>query len=96
MGRSTVLDHFEASITSRDHAPVTLTVRIDGQDLREETIGVQAEQLRVCLGVAALRHRAAELLGRGHLGRAGLGLYGGSSPWLWYGRGGVCGSRRVG
>jgi tetratricopeptide (TPR) repeat protein len=74
-GRSTVLDCFAAGITGHEDAPVTLTVRVSGQDLRGETIGIQAEKLRACLAGAARRHRVAELLGLDELsGQVGLGL----------------------
>src|SRR5690242_19392909 len=61
-GRSTVLDRFAARLASRGEAPVTLTVRIDGQKLPGEP-ALQAQVLRACLAEAARRHRAAELLG---------------------------------
>jgi tetratricopeptide (TPR) repeat protein len=73
-GRTTVLNRFEADITSRDDAPVTLTVRVNGLDLRDEP-ALQAQLLRACLAGAARRPRAAELLGLDELGgQAQLGL----------------------
>jgi hypothetical protein len=74
-GRSTVLDRFADGIISRDDAPVTLIVRVNGQDVRGETIGIQAEKLRACLAEAGRHHRAAELLGLDELsGQAQLAL----------------------
>jgi hypothetical protein len=61
-GRSTVLNRFATTIASREDAPVTLTVRIEGQKLPGEP-ALQAHVLRTCLAEAARRHRAAELLG---------------------------------
>jgi hypothetical protein len=59
-GRTTVLGCFYAEISGREDAPVTVTVRVDGQDLRGETIGVQAEKLRACLTGALRPGPAAE------------------------------------
>jgi hypothetical protein len=74
-GCTTVLDRFEADITSRDDTPVVVTVRVNGLDLRDETIGPQAEKLRACLAEVGSRHRAAELLGLDELsGQVQLGL----------------------
>ena len=73
-GRTTVLDRFEAGIDAREDAPVTLTIRIDGQDLPGEA-SLQAQALRDLLAPATERHRAAELLG---LDRAG-----GVCSWAW-------------
>ena len=53
-GRSTILDRFAKAITRREDTPVTFTARVNGQDLRDETLGIQAEKLRVCL-TAAMR-----------------------------------------
>jgi hypothetical protein len=53
-GRSKVLDGFAKAITRREDAPVTFTVRVNGKDLRGETVGVQAERLRTWL-TAAMR-----------------------------------------
>src|SRR5215467_15523399 len=73
-GRDMVLDRFEEEIDAREDAPVTLTVRINGLDLRGETIGVQAESLRSSLAEAGFRSRVAELLGLDELsGQAQLG-----------------------
>jgi tetratricopeptide (TPR) repeat protein len=72
-GRTTVLDHF-AAVVSRDDAPVSLLVRINGKDLPEEA-GMQALALRRCLAEAGGRHRVAELLGLDRLdGVVQLGL----------------------
>jgi tetratricopeptide (TPR) repeat protein len=82
-GRSAVLERFEADISSRDDAPVTLTVRVNGEDLRGATIGVQAEKLRACLAEAAHRPWVVEILGLDELsGQAQLGLAVGSLAFV--------------
>ena len=65
-GRTTVLDRL-AKAAGADDAPVTLIARINGQELPEGA-GVQAAVMRDCLAEAAMRHRAAELLGLDRLG----------------------------
>jgi tetratricopeptide (TPR) repeat protein len=61
-GRSTILDRFAADIAARDDGPVVPPIRVDGQNLGSQTIGVQAEKLRECLAPAGRRHPLAELL----------------------------------
>ncbi|MFI5067542.1 MAG: hypothetical protein ACHP9Z_26660 [Streptosporangiales bacterium] len=61
-GRTTVLDHFEAEITGQENASVTLTIRINGQELPDPA-SLQAQVLRSLLAAATGRHRAAELVG---------------------------------
>jgi tetratricopeptide (TPR) repeat protein len=84
-GRSTVLDRFKERIDARNDAPVTLTVRIEGQALQAlETAGFRAQALaralkvqvlRADLGEAAEHHRVVERLGLDEpVGQAQLGL----------------------
>jgi hypothetical protein len=82
VGRTTVLDRFQAEMDGRDSASVTLTVRVNGQDLPSD-LGSQTQALRACLA-AALRPdgpgvptRAVELLGLDEPGgqvQLGLGI----------------------
>jgi hypothetical protein len=77
-GRTTVLDQFEAQIAAREDAPVTIPIRIGGQNLPGEA-ALQAQALRDLLAPAVERQRAAELLGLDRVGGAvqlGLGAAG--------------------
>ena len=58
-GRTTVLARFQTDIEARDDAPVTLTIRVDGQKLPEGDAGLQAQALRACL-IKAIRPDEAE------------------------------------
>jgi hypothetical protein len=74
-GRTTVLDRL-AEAAGADDAPVTLIARINGRELPKQP-GAQAAVLRDCLAEAAMRHRAAELLGLDRLGgvtQMGIGV----------------------
>jgi tetratricopeptide (TPR) repeat protein len=84
-GRTTVLDRFEEGIDARDDAPVTLTLRIEGQAMRAlETAGLRAQALARALEVQVLRadlseateqRRLVKLLGLDEpVGREQLGL----------------------
>jgi hypothetical protein len=73
-GRSTVLARLAARITSRDDAPVTFIVRVNGQDLPSEP-ALQAQVLRACLSQTVSGHRLAALPGLDELsGQAALAL----------------------
>jgi hypothetical protein len=67
-GRSAVLDRLARAV-SRDDAPVTLVVRVNGRELPEGK-GLQAAALRESLAGAAGSHRVAESLGMDRLGGA--------------------------
>ena len=77
-GRTTILDQFEMGIASREEVPVTIAIRVNGEDLPGE-VGLQARAVRDLLAPAIERHRAAELLGGDRAGGAvqlGLGAAG--------------------
>jgi hypothetical protein len=61
-GRTTALNQLHKRIDVPEEAPVTITSRVDREDLSGET-GLQAQAPRNLLAPAIERHRAVQLLG---------------------------------